>query len=151
MNQLQVEPPDDDMSPASYAEGLPTATYLAIRGKEECYRAQRYRRPLSLVIVGLNQPDSATKNRLRAWLQSQTRASDIVAYLGTATYALLLPESNEEAALGIIDRIKVALPNLKAVSGCYPADGANWEEFFNRTRAKIDTVVVEKKRQGFTS
>ncbi len=138
MKLPNVEPggPTDPSSGRS-VEGLATGTYLAMRGKEECYRAHRYGRPLALVVVGLDQPDSATESRLQTWLRSQTRASDIVAYLGSSTYALLLPESNAEAASGIINRMRLALPHLVAFSGSYPTDGASWEDFVDNVRRKI--------------
>ncbi len=147
MNLPHVEPSEDtDPSPARFVEGLATGTYLAIRGKEECYRARRYRRPLALVVVRLNQPDSASESRVQTWLRLQTRASDIVAYLGTSTYALLLPEADEKAASGIIKRLRIALPQLITSSGCLPMDGT-WEDFFNSVRDKISESPDDRKHR----
>ena len=140
-----------DPSPATFVEGLATGTYLAMRGKEECYRAQRYGRPLALVVAWLDQPDPATENRLQTWLRSQTRASDIVAYLGSSTYAMLLPESDQEGASGIIKRMRLALPQLIAFNGSYPTDGATWEDFFGNVCRKISEGPGDKKRRSQAS
>lgn len=139
--------PQEDRSgtgPAKLAGGLASATYLEIRGKEECYRAQRYRRPLSLIVAALSAPDRATEERLQKWLQSQVRASDIAAHLGNGAYALLLPESDDRAAAGVISRLSMALPTLRTSTGTYTGDGTTWDEFFR----KVSTAVAPPGQAG---
>ncbi len=117
-----------DVSSAPSAGGLASPGYMSERGKEECYRAHRYRRPLALLVVGLAEPDPPTELRLQAWLRSETRLSDLAAHLGGATYGLLLPESDGKAAAGLGSRIQVAFPLIKTGIGAFPEDGNTWEE-----------------------
>ena len=111
--------------------GLASSAYLAIRGKEECYRAKRYGRALALMVVGLGQPDLAGERRLQAWLRSQTRTSDISAYLGEATYALLLPECDQKAATGLEARLRIGFPHVRVGISSYGEDCTVWEEMLD--------------------
>ncbi len=120
-----------DASSAASAGGLATPSYMSERGKEECYRAHRYRRPLALLVVGLAEPDPPTELRLQAWLRSETRLSDLAAHLGGATYGLLLPESDGKAAAGLGSRIQVAFPLIKTGISAFPEDGNTWEELLD--------------------
>jgi len=121
-------------SSASYAVGLASATYLDIRGSEECYRARRYGRPLSLIVVTVS---PSAEEALQKWMRSQVRASDIAAYLGNSTYALLLPEADARAVEGVEARLRTALSGLRVSSAAYPSDGTRWEDFLASVRRGI--------------
>lgn len=127
---------DRKQSLPSEVRDLASAGYLAIRGKEECYRAHRYGRPLALVLVTLPTPDPALEARLQSFLRLETRASDITAYLGSSTYAALLPEADARAAASMLGRLLVVCPNAKAASGAFPEDGRAWDELFASVREK---------------
>lgn len=122
--------PQQPSTPA--VEGLATGAFLAMRGKEECYRAQRYRRPLTLVVINLPQPDPATEARLQNFLHSGTRASDIGACLARDTYALLLPETDGRSAAALVQRLLVEAPRVRAASASVPDDGLTWDEIFHK-------------------
>lgn len=117
-----------DTSAAPSAGTLASPGYMSERGKEECYRAHRYRRPLALLVVGLADPDPAAELKLKAWLRSGTRLSDLAGHIGASTYGLLLPESDNKAAAGLVTRIRVAFPRIKAGIAGFPEDGSSWEE-----------------------
>ncbi len=110
--------------------GLASRAYLATRGEEECYRAKRYGRALALMVVGLAEPGLPGERRLQAWLRSQTRTSDIPAYLGESTYALLLPECDQKAAAGLEARLRVAFPQARVGISSYE-DCADWDDMLD--------------------
>ena len=144
------EPTDSVTNEASdfFVKGLATPTYLAMRGKEECYRVRRYGRPLSLVMVRLGNPDAATERKLQNWLRSDVRASDVPAYLGDATYAVLLPESDAKGAGYMMNRMCVAIPRLRAVNVECPADGISWDELFANARQKLGALPAPRTALG---
>ena len=120
-----------DSAQAASEMGLATGAYLSTRGKEECYRAKRYGRALALMVVGLAQPDLAGERRMQVWLRSQTRTSDIPAYLGESTYALLLPECDQQAAAGLEARLRVDFPHARVGISSYGEDCEVWEDMLD--------------------
>ncbi len=120
-----------DSAQAASEMGLATVAYLSTRGTEECYRAKRYGRALALMVVGLDQPDLPGERRMQAWLRSQTRTSDIPAYLGESTYALLLPECDHEAAAGLEARLRVEFPQAQVGVSSYGEDCVAWEDMLD--------------------
>ncbi len=122
--------PDESALRDTSAEGLANGAYLAMRGKEECYRAHRYGRPLSLVFVKLQDADRPTERKLQNWLRSDTRSSDLAAYLGDGQYALLLVETDKAAATSVLTRLLVAFPRAFARAASHPGDGRSWEALF---------------------
>jgi hypothetical protein len=128
----QVRPPDG----TGFAEGLASPLYLAWRCQEECYRAQRYRRPLSLLVVELAEgPDSSrVELQLQNWLRSHVRMSDIAGYLGDRCYAVLLPETDREGAKGLETRLRWEFPRVRTGIGIHPDDGRNLEVLVDAAR-----------------
>ncbi len=125
------QPDTPDLGKAAAEMGLASRAYLATRGKEECYRAKRYGRALALMVVGLGQSDLANERRLQAWLRSQTRTSDISAYLGESTYALLLPECDQKAAAGLEARLRIGFPHVRVGISSYGEDCTAWEDMLD--------------------
>ena len=120
-----------DSAQAASEMGLATSAYLSTRGKEECYRAKRYGRALALMVVRLAQPDLLGERRLQVWLRSQTRASDMPAYLGESNYALLLPECDQNAAAGLEARLRVDFPQARVGVSSYGEDCVAWEDMLD--------------------
>lgn len=111
--------------------GLASDAYLSIRGAEECYRAKRYGRTLALMVVRLGPPDQPAEHQLQVWIRSQTRTSDIPAYLGESTYALLLPECDQEAAAGLEARLRIAFPHVRVGVSSYGEDCTAWQDMLD--------------------
>ncbi len=120
-----------DSAQAASDMGLAPGAYLSTRGEEECYRAKRYGRALALLVVGLDQPDIPRERKMQAWLRSQTRTSDIPAYLGESAYALLLPECDQEAAAGLEARLRVDFPQAQVGVSSYGEDCATWRDMLD--------------------
>lgn len=128
----QVRMPDD----AGVAQGLASAVYLSWRCEEECYRAQRYGRPLTLLVVELTPgPDSSrVERRLQNWLPSHLRMSDIAGQLGDGCYAILLPETDQKGASGLETRLRLEFPRVKTGTAVHPQDGRNLEVLVQAAR-----------------
>jgi diguanylate cyclase (GGDEF)-like protein/putative nucleotidyltransferase with HDIG domain len=94
----------------------------ALRGRltEECERARRYQRPLCVAVVAVDDFDAlelrhgfkagdelmaAVARRLRG----STRSHDLLGRTGSAEFALLLPDTDAEAALPALERLLVEL------------------------------------------
>jgi hypothetical protein len=110
----------------SRENGIVTYWYLAHRCEEECYRAQRYERPLALLIVRPAPESEGRPPRLQlaATLRTALRAADVAAYSGT-DYIILLPETDREQAEELATRLRAAVPStVTGISG-FPEDGAD--------------------------
>lgn len=126
-----------------FVEGLVTYWYLARRCDDECYRAARYRRPLTLLVVRVPEgPEMAqTEKELRNWMRSNVRLSDIAAYLGERVYGLLLPETDIEGAKGLERRLRVAFPKAQTTVSEHPDHGRNLETLLSSALAVLDKAA----------
>ncbi len=133
---VRAKPPDN----AAFVEGLPTYWYLARRCEDECYRAERYGRSLTLLVVELVGESDAlqVEGQLRNWLRSHVRLSDIAGYLGDGCYAVLLPETDRDAASGLETRLRWAFPRVKAGISVHPEDGRNLEDLIRAARRSTE-------------
>jgi diguanylate cyclase (GGDEF)-like protein len=91
--------------------------YLRLRLDEELERAARYARPVSLVLIdiddlrGLNDRHGRTSGdfalrQLGAMLASGARAVDLVGRWAGGAFALVLPETTAGAAFGLAERMR---------------------------------------------
>jgi len=100
--------------------GLYNRTYLEeILAREEI-RAQRYKRPIAILMVDINnlkfindhfghlKGDLVIKETAKI-LQNTCRASDIVARYGGDEFIILLPETTEEGAFSLISSLRKAV------------------------------------------
>ncbi len=141
MNTSSLRRHDDDgdvrqADRSNSAEGLASPLYLTWRCQEECYRAQRYRRPLALLLleVAVESESSGLEERLRNWLRSHVRMSDIAGYLGDGCYAVLLPETDREGAKGLETRLRWEFPRVKTGISAHPEDGRSLELLVHAAR-----------------
>lgn len=104
-------------------EGLANHSHLGWRCQEEAYRASRYRRPLTLILMELPAPiDPQTEEALQRWLRANIRMSDIPAYLGGGRYALLLPETGEAQGRAVETRLLVDITRLRTRVCTHPRE-----------------------------
>jgi diguanylate cyclase (GGDEF)-like protein/putative nucleotidyltransferase with HDIG domain len=116
--------------------GLLSARSLRGRLAEEVLRARRYQRPLSLVVVAID--DFATIETTHGFrssdelvvavgtrLRETTRTQDVVARTGAAEYAILLPETPADAAQAGLQRLLVEIEAVseQTVSGVQASIG----------------------------
>jgi len=123
--------------------GLFAHWYLALRGHEECARAGRYGRGLSLLIIepsaGTAGEEWAAKSRIREWIQSDLRLTDIAGYLGNGRYAVITPEVCSVATEKLIARLRETVHDADVGAAAFGADGesfdALWRVALGRLRA----------------
>lgn len=98
--------------------------------KRDLNRAKRYRRSLSLVLMDLDsfkkvndtfghQAGDQALLALKRVCVKGTRAVDVFARLGGEEFALLLPETDQESAAIIANRLRAALENTVIKSGVH--------------------------------
>lgn len=103
--------------------GIANARSFRERLELECARVSRHGPPLSLAFIDLdgfksvndNQGHEAGDDLLRAFgglLQQTVRSIDVVGRLGGDEFALLLPDTAEEGAMRVVERLRVATDEL---------------------------------------
>ena len=138
--------------------------YLMLRLDEEVKRAARCNRPLSLIVLDLDQFKTVndrwghdggdeTLKEVVQLLMSQSRRYTVVARYGGDEFVVLLPDSDKAAALTYTERIRAILERypfrygpLTASLGVasFPDDTASGSELFRIA----DLALYEAKRQG---
>jgi diguanylate cyclase (GGDEF)-like protein len=118
----------------SGADALATTEELETRMRQEVERARRYALGFSLVLLEMDDvPATAStdaddpgnmaqriRHHLAALLRDTFRAPDLVAAHGANSFALLLPETGAQQALGAVRRLRVRLAD-EPVDGLVPA------------------------------
>ena len=124
--------PDFAHTVADRLTGADNYHYLRMRLDEELERASRYTRPLSLVLVdiddlrgindryGRNVGDFALK-QVAAALTAGARVVDRVGRWAGGTFALVLPETTAGASLGIAERLRTDISARRLV-GVIPGE-----------------------------
>jgi diguanylate cyclase (GGDEF)-like protein len=151
--------------------GLFNQTYMKSRLQEEIYRSERYKYPLSLILIDLDdfkrindKHGHATGDRvLKTFsdlLQEKVRASDISGRFGGEEFLILLPQTSCLDAASAAERIRkeVAVTPFRIGGGsdrsCQftislgvyssPANGQNVDEIINLT----DAALYRAKKEG---
>ena len=75
---------------------------MQLRAEEEVARATRHDRPLCLVLL---QCPARKEGRLQSWLHDHLRATDLACRRYDDRYLLLLPETNDVGASGLLKRL----------------------------------------------
>jgi diguanylate cyclase (GGDEF)-like protein len=108
--------------------GLPTAVAFAARGTEELSRGLRHGRPAIVAVIAIeNASDiiahhgrkSLDQALLRATdaLRQHSRGYDLLGRLSDARFALLLPETSQDDALTVVERIRTAIEQIQSAPG----------------------------------
>ncbi len=145
--------------------GLYNTRYFTGRLEAEIQRASRYGHTLSLLIVDSDALKLVNDHlghaagndllvSLAATIQSNVRASDLVARFGGDEFVILQPESSIEAAVATADRIRTAAYAAVDVAGVersvsvgvamYPAHAADSDGLFQQA----DAALYRAKRMG---
>ena len=104
--------------------GLPTAAAFALRGDEELSRGLRFGRPATVAVIRIvnandilalhdrNSFDQALR-RIADILRQHSRGYDLLGRLDDTRFAILLPETNQDDATAITDRISAAIEQFQ--------------------------------------
>lgn len=119
--------------------GLFAYWYLLLRGEEECKRANRYARSLSLLIIEATHGsgDSSSDGSLIAWMDGHLRATDIAGYLGNRRFLVLMPETEPPAATEAMARLLAEHERVEAALVSWPADGETFEALYATALARL--------------
>ena len=119
--------------------GLFAHWYLALRGDEECNRARRYNRGLSLLLIEPSAPENAwtVKDDISRWIGQNLRATDVAGYLGNGRYVVIMPESTQDGTSRVIERISNEIAGVALSSSEYGADGASYNELYEAAAARL--------------
>ena len=122
--------------------GLLAPWYVALRCEEECYRASRFGRPLTLLYVqpGSESDEWAASAQLADWLLRKMRRSDIGAHLGHGCFVVLMTETDLEHAGTVVRRLQWAIPQAETSLSSYPEDGKTFEELLAAARERLDST-----------
>jgi hypothetical protein len=126
--------------------GLFAHWYLALRGQEECTRAARYDRSLSLVVIEPLSPDNAwgIKDELASWIGHNLRACDVAAYFGNGRYVVIMPETAGDGVAHVIDRIRTEIAGVEAVIADFGADGTTYEALYTTASERLRSAASQK-------
>ena len=108
--------------------GLLNHRALQVRLEEVVARARRDGRALALLMVDLDdfgainntyghQAGDTTLTAVAAALREGSRATDVAARYGGDEFAVILPETGIEEALGVAERVRATIMGLRVVTG----------------------------------
>ncbi len=119
--------------------GLFAHWYVELRGAEECDRAKRYERPLSMLVIEPARTQEArdAQQELCAWLSSELRHADVAGYMGNGRYIVLMPETDTEAATHVIERLMNEGYATDVGIACFPEDGATHDELYKSAASQL--------------
>jgi len=104
--------------------GLLASWYFALRAAEEAARSERYRRPLTLVLVEALPPH---RMALEAWIADQMRGSDLVCQGHPGEYFVLLPETDEASSWEVSQRLLAQNPSVSPSVATLSADNSRFD------------------------
>jgi hypothetical protein len=125
--------------------GLFAHWYLALRCEEECHRATRYARSLSLLVIEPLSPDNAwgVKDDLANWISQNLRATDVAAYFGNGRYVVVMPEATPNGVERVLERMAGEVPGVALATSDFGVDGATYDELY---AAASERLIAEAKQ-----
>jgi hypothetical protein len=123
--------------------GLFAHWYMTLRGQEECARAERYDRSLSMLII---EPSSASataewavKGEIDRWIQTELRATDLAGYLGNSRYLILAPEADAAGGVRLTERLHAEVGPVDVGFSAFPEDGTVFEELWDSATKRLNS------------
>ncbi len=109
--------------------GLLAHWYITLRCEEECHRAERYDRPLTLIVIEPEATAEAWKaqGQLADWLGRKLRPADMAAYFGNGRFVVAMPEIGRAGALALLARLHQDIAGVETGLASFPQDGRDFE------------------------
>jgi hypothetical protein len=125
--------------------GLFAHWYAELRGNEECDRARRYKRSLSVLVIeparGPVGEEWATKQALCNWLARELRQSDIPGYLGNGRCVVIMPEADGGAVGYMLRRLKNEGYATDIGLAVYPTDGETYDVLYRTAASQLPVTL----------
>ena len=123
--------------------GLLAHWYIALRCEEECRRAERYKRSLTLSVIEPAASSKAweTHGQIAEWLGRELRTSDIAAYLGNGCFVVALPELGMAEAQALLARLHRDIAGVETGSASFPQDGSDFEALSGVARRRLSAAT----------
>ena len=130
--------------------GLFAHWYIALRCEEECYRAQRYGRPLSIALFEPAADSDAwtVAEDVAPILQDRLRMADLPGYLGNARYILVMPETDLAGAQMAVKRFRKDDPDLQGGVAAFPQDGLTFDQLYDVAARRLASGDGESSFAG---
>jgi diguanylate cyclase (GGDEF)-like protein len=154
--------------------GAHTSSYLSQRLEQELARAQRGSSDLTVLLVSMpgfdawhsQAPYNAVEERLRVMadaLAAATRSFDVIAYQGDGTFAVVLPETDRDGAVAVIERVRAQLlrqraranadahaptPMILTGLAAFPQDGDRGAALLLTAEHRLDEDRLQQKRDA---
>jgi len=170
VERLRVQAITDELT------GLYNHRYFNIRLRSEVERAERYCHPLSLLMIDIDHfklvndrhghlVGDEVLHQLGSIIRRQLREADVVCRYGGEEFAVILPETDGQAALTVAERIRAAIQRevlLVSLRGdnkptnlyipvtvsigvaSYPQNGSDWSTLL----AAADAALYAAKQAG---
>ena len=124
--------------------GLMAKWYLILRCEEECYRAIRYKRPLTLLLVEAVGDDyRSAAAGLVQWFDTKGRRSDLRTHLGHGSFAILLPETDVDGAATLARRLESAIPQIRTGISSHPYEGGDFDQLRASAQQRLDGMTEQ--------
>jgi diguanylate cyclase (GGDEF)-like protein/PAS domain S-box-containing protein len=109
-----------------YLTNLYNRRYFMQRGAEEVKRASRYRQPLAILMLDIDEfkkvndrhghaAGDVALQQVAAALKASLRETDIIGRLGGEEFAILLPDTPLQAAVLLAERIRLSIANMSVM------------------------------------
>jgi GGDEF domain-containing protein len=123
--------------------GLFAYWYMTLRGEEECSRAGRYGRPLTL-LVAEPAPESnawAVDDAIALWLRQKLRAADVAGSFGNARSVIIMPETGIDQADIAAARLRGDCSEARAGVSAFPDDGTTFEQLYAVALGRLSECI----------
>ncbi len=113
--------------------------YVELRCDEECGRANRYERSLTLLLIepAVGTEPWEVQEKVGAWLKEKLRATDLIGYSGNARFVVVMPETPIDGARVVASRLRLSIEGTDVGLASAPADGGNFDELSAVARADL--------------
>lgn len=123
--------------------GLLAHWYIALRCEEECHRAERYERPLTLIVI---EPEASSEtwkvqDEIADWLGRKLRPADMAAFLGNGRFVVAMPEIGMADALALLARLHLDVAGAETGLASYPQDGSDFEALSGVARSNLSVAA----------
>lgn len=120
--------------------GLFAAWFFGLRCPEECYRAVRYGRPLTLLLIEVRNDEDDFYSAVGPVVGELKagRRSDVASYLGAGRFAVLLPETDTAGAEILASRFEALAPGVITGIASHPYDGGNEEQLLACAQQRLE-------------